>query len=88
MRNILIVLAILVLLGLFIPAFTKMNDLKKTNLEYEKQILQLQTANAELKEELERLETDPMYLEKVGREKMGLVKDGEVIYKIEEAEEQ
>jgi cell division protein FtsB len=33
-------------------------------------------------EEKRLLEEDPAYLEKVGREKMGLIRKGEVVYKI------
>ena len=45
----------------------------------------LEEKNRELKEEIEALEKDSFYLEKLARE-MGLVKDGEVVYKIREEE--
>lgn len=67
---------------LFIPSFTRMNDIRQRNRDYERQIGELTAKNRELKEELRLLRDDPEYLEKVAREKMGLVRDGEVIYKI------
>jgi cell division protein FtsB len=66
----------------FIPSFTRMNDIRQRNRDYERQINELTAKNRELKEELRLLRDDPEYLEKVAREKMGLVRDGEVIYKI------
>jgi len=66
----------------FLPSYTKMQDLKQKNLEYQKEIQALQAKNAQLTREKERLENDPEYLEKVAREKMGLIREGEVVYKI------
>ena len=77
----LFILTIVVLI-IFLPSYTKMQDLKQKNLDYKKQIEQLQQKSAELKEEKRLLESDPVYLEKVAREKMGLIREGEVVYKI------
>ena len=52
------------------------------NLEYKRQIEMLKKKNAQLLEENCLLEEDPEYLERVAREKMGLIKEGEVVYKI------
>ena len=67
---------------LFLPSYTKMQDLKQKNAEYKRQIELLQAKNAQLKSEKVLLEQDPIYLEKVAREKMGLVRQGEVVYKL------
>lgn len=77
----LFILMIIVLI-IFLPSYTKMQDLKQKNLDYKRQIEQLQQKAAELREEKRLLENDPVYLEKVAREKMGLVREGEVVYKI------
>ncbi len=77
----LFILTIIVLI-IFLPSYTKMQDLKQKNLDYKKQIEQLQQKSAELREEKRLLESDPVYLEKVAREKMGLIREGEVVYKI------
>lgn len=69
-------------LFVFLPSYTKMQDLKQKNIDYKTQIEELKQKNIQLVEEKRRLEHDPMYLEKVAREKMGLVKEGEVIYRM------
>jgi cell division protein FtsB len=71
-----------VLLGIFLPSYTKWQDLEQTNLQYQQEIEDLKAKNTQLAREKRRLEEDPYYLEKVGREKMGLVKEGEVVYQI------
>ncbi len=67
---------------LFLPTFTKVQDKKRQNLEYQKQIQQLKIKNRALRKEKYLLEKDPVYLEKVAREKMGLVGEDEVVYRI------
>ena len=54
-----------------------------TNADYEQRIRELMEENQVLAEEKRLLLEDPVYLEKVAREKMGLIREGEVIYKIE-----
>ena len=72
-----------IILLFFLPSFTMMQDHRQKNLEYEKKIVELQRRNEDLKEEKQRLIEDPVYLERVARERMGLVRDGEKIYKME-----
>lgn len=74
-------IAIMVLL-LYIPSYTRMQDLKQKNADYKRQIQLLEAKNTQLKRERILLEQDPIYLEKVAREKMGLVREGEVVYKL------
>ena len=76
----LFVFAILTLI-FFLPSYTQMQDLKHKNQDYERLIEELTKKNAKLKEEKRLLTDDPEYFEKVAREKMGLVKENEVIYK-------
>ncbi|MEW5895517.1 MAG: septum formation initiator family protein [Candidatus Omnitrophota bacterium] len=77
-----------VLLLVFLPSYQRMQDLKQKNREYELGIQELVQENSRLSEEKRLLEEDPVYLEKVAREKMGLIREGEVIYKIVPAEEE
>ena len=63
-----------------------MQDLKLKNALYERQIIELEKMRTDLLEEKRLLEDDPEYLEKIAREKMGLVKENEVVYKITTAE--
>ena len=75
-------IAAFIVLIIFLPSYTKMQDLQQKNNEYVDQIQQLKKENISLHEEKDRLDNDPVYLEKVGREKMGIVKEGETMYKI------
>lgn len=72
----------IIVLAVFLPSYTQMQDLRQKNLEYSRQIKQFKQENARLAEEGRRLEEDPVYLEKVAREKMGLIREGETVYKI------
>jgi len=66
----------------FLPSYTKMQDLKHKNAQYKQQIEDLKKEEAALLEEHKRLEHDPEYLEKVARERMGLIRKGEKVYKV------
>lgn len=73
----------LILLGaIFIPGYLKIRRLVKDNRELEKQIEEIKQVNRRLGEEQRRLENDPVYLEKVAREKLGVAKKGEIIYRV------
>ncbi len=72
---------VIVLLA-FIPSYAKMQDLKQKNNEYAKRIEALQQRNVQLEREKYLLESDPVYLEKVARQKMGLIRDGEKVYRV------
>ena len=65
----------------FLPSYTQMQDLRQKSLEYGQRITQIAARNDQLREERRRLREDPVYLEKVAREKMGLIREGEVVYK-------
>ena len=77
----LFVSAIIVLL-VFLPSYTRMQDLRQKNTEYGHQVRDLVRKNGQLREEKRRLKEDPVYLEKIAREKMGLIREGEVVYKL------
>jgi cell division protein FtsB len=59
-----------------------MQDLKKKNEEYAARIAALEEKNKKFEQERRLLQTDPEYVEKVGRETMGLIRPGETVYKI------
>lgn len=71
-----------VMLIAFLPSYSKMQDLRIKNYEYAKRIDELQQKNAQLELEKRMLETDPEYLEKVARQKMGLIRPGEKVYRV------
>lgn len=82
-RNALFLCVVAALVFLFyLPPYVKMQDLHEKNHEYAKRISDLEHDNTRLEEERRRLIEDPAYFEKVAREKMGIIRDDEVIYKI------
>lgn len=71
-----------ILLVVFFPGYAKMQELRQKNRDLEENIKKLQAENLKFSQERERLEKDPEYLERVGREKLGIVKKGEVVYRV------
>jgi len=74
--------AVVFSLLIFLPGYTKLQELRDKNISLEAKIRRLKIENSLLEEELKRLEDDPVYQEKVAREKMGVVRRGEVPIKI------
>ncbi len=70
------------LLVIFLPGYTKLQELREKNSNLEVKIKRLHVENALLEQELKRAESDPVYQEKVARERMGVVRKGEVPVKI------
>lgn len=70
------------LLIVFLPGYTKLQDLRDRNRDLEEKIRRLNVENSLLQQELARIENDPNYQEKIAREKMGMVRKGEVPVKI------
>ena len=70
------------LLILFLPGYTKLQDLRDRNRDLEIKIKRLNIENALLQQELKKIESDPIYQEKIAREKMGVVRKGEIPVKI------
>ncbi len=68
---------------IFIPGYTKLLSLKNENRNLAQQIKHLKRTNQGLEKELNLLAEDKEYIEKIAREKLGLTKEGEIIYKIE-----
>ena len=70
------------LLVLFLPGYTKLQELRDKNKELEARIKQLSIDNSLLGEELKRVNNDPIYQEKIARERMGVVRKGEIPVRI------
>ena len=77
-----------IILLFFLPSFSIMQDHRQKNIENERKIAHLKEKNNKLEEERRLLEEDPVYLERVAREKMGLVREGEMIYRLTPEEKQ
>ena len=70
------------LLIIFLPGFTKFQELRDKNHDLEMKIKQLNIENTLLQQERKRIENDPVYQEKIVRDKMGVVRKGEIPIKI------
>ncbi|MFC1570198.1 septum formation initiator family protein [Candidatus Omnitrophota bacterium] len=66
--------------AVFLPGHFKLKKLREDNQEYQKRMRLLEEHNAQLEEELAKMQEDPEYLERKAREKLGIVKKGEIIY--------
>ena len=75
-------IAAFVILVIFLPQFTKVQDMRQKDLDYQIKIAELEAAKKNLEKKRRQLENDPFYLEKAAREKMGLIREGEVVYKL------
>lgn len=77
-----------VLILIFLPGYSKFQELYQKNKLLEEKIRQLEISNKKLTNELSRLKEDPVYVEKVAREKLKVTKKGEIIFKIAPEQEQ
>ncbi len=67
---------------LFLPGLTKLQGLREKNRDLETKIKRLSMENALLQQEIIKMENNPVYKEMVAREKMGVVRKGEIPIKI------
>jgi cell division protein FtsB len=72
-----------VLTALFLPGFSQLQELKAERELYRKRISLLEEYNVALQEEIEKMREDPLYIEKKARDKLGIVRKGEVVYRRE-----
>ncbi len=69
---------------LLVPRWAAKNKLSGKQKELEEKIAKREEKYLGLKEELDALENDPVYLEKIARDDLGMKRSGEVIYKFED----
>ena len=79
--------AILMVLAISLAVYggqslTRVWALKKEAETLEREVGVLRADTARLTAEVDRLRTDPEYIEQIAREKLGLVKPGERVYKL------
>ncbi len=77
---------IFVILILFLPGYTKLQELKDKNRDLEARINKVEVENTLLEDEILRIQQDPVYQEEIIREKLGVVRKGEIVYKLESKE--
>ncbi|MCK4947776.1 MAG: septum formation initiator family protein [Candidatus Aureabacteria bacterium] len=69
---------------LLVPRWVAKSKLSGKQKELEEKIAKREEKYLRLKEELDALENDPVYLEKIARDDLGMKRSGEVIYKFED----
>ena len=74
-----IYLVVAVFVVVFLPSFAKYQELSYKNRKLAAQIAALKVDNKRLELEKIRLETDTSYIEKTARDKMGVVRKGEIV---------
>lgn len=74
------------LFGLFVifitPKILQIESLTRRSENLEREISDLKRQDKELETELRLLRDDPVYVEKVAREKFNKAKEGEIVYKV------
>ena len=83
---IIILVVLFVMAVVYLPGLSKYLKLKSKEGELVAEIARLRKEVEALKAEGELLRTDATRLEEVAREELGLVKSGEIIYKVVEKE--
>ena len=81
-RLILFLVLAIVLLLIFLPGFSKYQKLLSNQRRLQQRIEELEEANKQLEEEKYKLENDMEYIERKAREKLGVVKEDEIPYRI------
>lgn len=74
-------------LGFGERGFIHLYRMEKERQAHLEKITRLERENKELLEEIQRLRTDKDYIEAMGRWELGLVKNGETLYRFERKEE-
>ena len=80
-KLIFIVIGVFIIAAIFLPGFSKLEQLKEKNRNLKRRIEVLTKTNRELKAEKEKLENDPSYVEKIAREKLGMTRKDEIVLK-------
>jgi len=70
------------LLIIFLPGYSKLQVLRDKNRDLEAKMRKLKIDNALMQQEIKSIEDDPVYQEKIAREKMGVVRKGEIPLKL------
>lgn len=73
---------------LFLPGFSRYNELREKEIQLSAEINKLEQENARLRKDKSMLERDVSRLEEAMRNRLGKVKPGEVVYKVVEVPEE
>ena len=76
-----IILFVVIIMAIFLPPFAKYQELRYKNKNLERQLKELKEEAKKLELEKTRLETDITYIERRARDKIGVIKKGEIVLK-------
>ena len=65
----------------FLHGLSRLHKLRRENAQLQKRIRLLEEHNSVLEVEIGKMQKDPAYVEGKAREKLGIIKEGEIIYK-------
>ena len=83
LRVLLVLAAILVVVSLFLPLHKKLGQGQTENENLQSQVTDQKILLARQTREVNLLKTDPAYLETMARDKLDLMKEGEMIFRLE-----
>lgn len=82
-RSLLVVLVVIIATFIFAREISYLNYLKQQNSKIEKRIDRLQAQNSEYRHSIDSIKNDEKYIENVLREELGMIKEGEKIFKFD-----
>ena len=86
-RVFLFILIFLLILGIFTffgeKGIFNLLQIQKEVARIKEKNLKLEEENQKLKEEVKRLQSDKRYIEEIARKELGMVKEGEIIYRFD-----
>lgn len=65
----------------------RLKEIEAENAELEDRIAAVETENAELRDEIERMENDMEAIERLARTDLGLIKEGDKVYRFVEGDD-
>ena len=80
--TVIIILSICLVIYAFTPCIIEQRKLNKQIENLESEIERVRESNKKLAKEISALKNDPLYIEKLARKELGLIRSGEVIYKL------
>ena len=79
---VMILLSVCLVIYAFTPCVIEQKKLNKQIANLESEIDKVRESNEKLTKEIYSLKSDPLYIEKLARKELGLIRSGEVIYKL------
>ncbi|MBI1871589.1 MAG: septum formation initiator family protein [Chlamydiae bacterium] len=86
--GVLLFLVFCLLVYLFYPNFLRLAKTQQQISALEDEIAKLELHNRDLEEQIKKLKNDPVSIEKVAREELGMSKPKEIIYKFDDVKEE